>query len=362
MASLLDNCKFNPTAGGTTDWTFSTAVQGYQSPSAANVVNGTKYKYFAVSADLSQWEIGEGAYNTGTGVLPRTTVLYNSSGTGAVPGQSGAGTKINFTNPPFVAIVGLAEDVAVPAILRSYLAGLTLSTAGSSTTFSVAAGSATDGGNTDFMVLSSAITKDFASTWTVGNNGGALDTGSTASNTWYHVHLIKRVDTQVVDALVSLSATNPTLPANYTLSRRIGSMKTDGSSKWTLFSQNGDEFLWSVPVNDVNVTNLGTTATLYTLTVATGLKVNALVRYFMSNASVGTVLLINSPDEAVASSNSPIGNVTAQNPVAGATGGTMNAMNVRTNTSAQIRAVSSSASTTFALATYGWIDRRGRDA
>jgi len=112
MAALLDNCKFNPTAGGTTDWTFSTAVTGYMSPALAGVVNGTKYKYFAVSADLSQWELGEGAYNTGTGVLPRTTVLYNSSGTGTATGQSGAGTKINFTNPPFVAIVGLAEDIA----------------------------------------------------------------------------------------------------------------------------------------------------------------------------------------------------------------------------------------------------------
>lgn len=111
MAALLDNVKFNPTAGGTTDWTFSTAVTGYQSPALAGIVNGTKYKYFAVSADLSQWEIGEGAYNTGTGVLPRTTVLYNSSGTGAATGQSGAGTKVSFTNPPLVSIVALAEDL-----------------------------------------------------------------------------------------------------------------------------------------------------------------------------------------------------------------------------------------------------------
>ena len=102
MAAFLDGCRFNPTAGGTTDWTFSSAVTGYQSPAAANVVNGTLYKYRAESADLSQWEFGEGAYNTSTGVLARTTVLYNSSG-----GTS----KINFSTVPQVAIVVLKEDL-----------------------------------------------------------------------------------------------------------------------------------------------------------------------------------------------------------------------------------------------------------
>lgn len=111
MAAFLDNCKFTPTAGGTTDWTYSAAVTGYQSPAAAGVVNGTKYKYFAASADLTQWEIGEGAYNTSTGVLPRTSVLYNSSGTGTASGQSGAGSKISFIAAPAVAIVAVKEDL-----------------------------------------------------------------------------------------------------------------------------------------------------------------------------------------------------------------------------------------------------------
>jgi hypothetical protein len=102
MASFLDVCRFNPTAGGTTDWTYSSAVTGYQSPTAAGVVNGRLYKYRAESTDLSQWEVGEGAYNTGTGVLARTTVLYNSSGTTS---------KINFSAVPQVAIVALKEDL-----------------------------------------------------------------------------------------------------------------------------------------------------------------------------------------------------------------------------------------------------------
>src|SRR5882724_1811044 len=102
MAAFLDVCRFNPTAGGTTDWTFSSVVPGYQSPTSANAVNGRFYKYRAESADLSQWELGEGAYTTGTGVLARTTVLFNSSGTTS---------KINFSTVPQVAIVALKEDL-----------------------------------------------------------------------------------------------------------------------------------------------------------------------------------------------------------------------------------------------------------
>jgi len=110
MASFVDLCRFNPTLGGTTDFVYSTAVAGCQSPAAANVLNGVNYKLYAVSADLSQWEIYQGAYNSSTGTFPRTTVLYNSLGTGSAAGQSGAGTKINFSTVPQVAVVGLAED------------------------------------------------------------------------------------------------------------------------------------------------------------------------------------------------------------------------------------------------------------
>lgn len=97
---FLTLCKFNPTAGGTTDWTYSSIVTGYQSPTSASAANGALYIQRAESADLSEWEVSSGAYNSGTGVFPRTTVLYNSSGTGTL--QGGAGTKINFSTIPTV--------------------------------------------------------------------------------------------------------------------------------------------------------------------------------------------------------------------------------------------------------------------
>lgn len=112
MAAFLDACRFNPTAGGTTDWTYSSAVNGYQSPVAANVVNGRLYKYRAESADLSQWELGEGAYNSG--VLTRATVLFNSSGNTS---------KINFSTIPQIAIVALKEDLISVEETNTFTAG-----------------------------------------------------------------------------------------------------------------------------------------------------------------------------------------------------------------------------------------------
>lgn len=104
----VDVCKFLPTAGGLTDFTFSTAVTGYQSPASAGISNGVVYSYRAESTDLTQWEIGFGAYNTGTGVLARTTV--NASSTGS---------KINFSAAPQVSITALTADLQNAALLTS---------------------------------------------------------------------------------------------------------------------------------------------------------------------------------------------------------------------------------------------------
>src|SRR5438045_2280633 len=129
------------------------------------------------------------------------------------------GTKLN------------ADLDTLDSALAGVLYGCTLSAAGATATFGIAAGTASG------MVLASAYTKTTAA-WAVGTALGALDTGAIANNTWYHAFLIERTDTGVVDVLISLSPTAPTMPASYTIKRRIGSMKTDGSAQWKAFSQN----------------------------------------------------------------------------------------------------------------------------
>jgi hypothetical protein len=140
-----------------------------------------------------------------------------------------------------------ASTANVAPVIRSYLAGLTLSTPGSSGNFTVQPGVTADSSNAFMMSLAAAMTKT-QTTWTVGNGGGALDTGSLSVGTWVHVYLMRRPDTGVVDVAFSQSASAPTtggnIPAAYTQFRRIGSMKVGTGGFWTAFVQKGDEFLW----------------------------------------------------------------------------------------------------------------------
>lgn len=249
-----------------------------------------------------------------------------------------------------------------PSYLRGYLAGLTLSNdaANPNTVLDVGAGVANADDNSLLMKLASACAKSTGA-WAAGSGNGALDTGSVAASTWYHVYLIARTDTGAVDVLFSTSATAPSMPAGYTKKRRIGSILTDASSHILAFSQNGDEFLWVVGITSANNTSsLGTSAIFIALAVPPGLKVSALIRSFASNPSANTVVLINSPDESNVAPGSPLGNYSLLANGAGAGAGWVGT--IRTNISQQIRAVAGSASTTLNVATYGWVDERGRNS
>jgi hypothetical protein len=288
--------------------------------------------------------VGKWAFEDEAGPIDNTPIGATTPSTGAfttLSATTATTTTLNATN------LG-----SFP--LRGYLSGLNLSNDGTSpnTVIDVSAGIACSDDATTMMSLA-AFTKSISATWAVGSGNGGLDTGTVAASTWYHVHVIERTDTGVVDVLISLSATSPALPTNYTKKRRIGSIRTDASSHILAFSQNGDEFLWVAAFGDVNTSSLGTTATLFTLTVPTGVKVNALIRTVVGGGAGG--ILINSPDENSTAYDSPLGNLNSLS-----SGGQSNALNIRTNTGGQIRAVASTSSTTFQETTYGWIDARGR--
>jgi len=279
-----------------------------------------------------------------------------SSTTPLLEGTAAVGSSLTYARADHV-----HPAPAAPA-LRSYLAGLTLSTAGSSTTFSVAPGIACNSTNVDMLVLASAISKTTAA-WTVGNGNGALDIGAIANSTWYHVHLIKRTDTGAVDALISLSPSAPTLPANYTEFRRIGSMLTNASGQWTSFTQLGDSFLWTAPVADVNGIATVVAATLKILTVPTGVQTIAEINGSITGATASSnALLFSSPDTGGLAA--PGGAPARWSMVASAGTGGVGAGKdwVRTNTSGQIYVSAIAAGNTYFINTFGWSDRRGRDS
>jgi hypothetical protein len=261
------------------------------------------------------------------------------------------------------------QDFTIGALPRSYLAGLTMSTAGASTTMSVAAGQASDSTNAVMMTIASSIAKTTAA-WAVGTAAGGLDTGAIANSTWYHFYEIMRPDTGVVDVAFSLNAVGTlgaNVPAAYTRVRRIGSGLTNGSAQWVAFTQDGDYFRWSASVLDVNTTNPGTAAVTSALTVPTGVNVQALVNAYVTTGASTTVGFILSDlaanDEAPSETAAPL--MTAFQQAAG-TGPFAIGVNaqIRTNTSAQIRSRQkfSDASTIARIATLGWVDSRGRNS
>ncbi|BAK75376.1 hypothetical protein NH8B_0541 [Pseudogulbenkiania sp. NH8B] len=228
-----------------------------------------------------------------------------------------------------------------------HYSGLGLSTAGSSTTMTIAAGQAANSTGAALMTLASSISKTTAA-WAVGTGVGGLDTGIIANSTWYYFYEIRRPDTGVVDVIFSLSSSVPTLPANYTQYRYIGAVPTNGSGQWVKFIQRGQEFWWDTPVLDFSGTT-STTASLLTCTVPR-LPVKAFFDVYI--ASTGTYFSTpDIADVAPATSAAPldsIGNSTSVN-----LGGQVECW---TNASAQIRHRERSAGQNMYITTLGWYD------
>lgn len=263
----------------------------------------------------------------------------------------------------FTAATKGAAQAAI-GIPRGHIDGVNLSTAGSSATMTISAGQAADSTATVLMDLASSLAKT-TSAWAVGAAGG-LDTGTIANNTWYHFYLIRRPDSGVVDALISLSATSPTLPANYTQFRRIGSGRTNGSAQWVSFTQVGDYFRWAATVADVAAASPGASAVSRTLTVPTGVKVKALLAVGVHSSGGVTQNAVYLSDLA-ASDEAAVS--TAATAVARGTAShqSSNAANVVqceivTNTSAQIRSRMENGvnACTLVISTIGWTDARGK--
>lgn len=289
---------------------------------------------------VSAYTLGDLLYASATNMLARRAI-----------GTEGQTLQVSAGVPAWGSAAGSLNGIA----------GLTLSNNSGDAVndLDIAAGAAQSDdatiANRVLLTLTSALTKRLDATWAVGTNQGGLDTGSVGNNT-YHVFLIMRPDTAVVDVLFSLSATAPTMPTNYTKKRRIGSIVRLGGTILA-FNQAGDEFLLLAPVLDVDTTTLSTTAVVSALTVPTGVKVHAILNVFTTAGANNSVLLseMDVTDAAPSTTVAPLS--THHVP----SGGHSDRVRMRTNTSAQIRARSSAGSTTLRIATAGWVDRRGRD-
>lgn len=376
--------------------TFASTVAGYSQviiqnkSTATNASANLNISNNAATASTNFIELGINSSTfTGTGSFSQPGYSYvASASTDLVLGtytakpirfvyNSGATDSAFIDSTGFNAVNVTATLLNSPS-LRGYIAGLTMSTAGSSPTMAISAGVSTDSTNTAMLQLSSAISKT-TSNWLVGTAvGGKSLAAAIANNTWYHFYVIRRPDTGVVDVCFSTNAAGlladdytsggGNIPTAYTQYRRIGSGKTDGSAQWTRFVQEGDYFDWFTPVLDITASNPGTSAVSRTLSVPTGVTVYARFNGGLNNAAAAVFPFmyfsaLDTADLTPSGTVAPLANANYNSNNAGGTENGLSTHIVKTNTSAQIRSriSASDASCIVRIATLGWIDSRGRD-
>jgi hypothetical protein len=327
---------------------------------AANTTQGQfKTNLTSLVAYLSCLLGTDGTTPTAKTTLGLATVATSGSYTdlsgrpASLPPSGAAGGDLAGTYPnPTLAPGG----GSLASLLQGHIGGLALSNDGTSpqTVIDTSSGVATSDDVTTMMKLA-GFTKS-TSAWTVGSGNGCLDSGSVAASTWYHLFVIERTDTGVVDELCSTSIASPTLPTNYTKKRRIGSFKTDASSHILVFTQYGNanrrQYAWKTPVEDQGSATVGAGPTLLTLaSVPSGIKVEAIfngVQVGPSTTGVHTTFY-----EADATS-APLDNNLGQRAATGFS--PAGAFVIRTNSSQQINCASDNASTSVNITTRGWYD------
>lgn len=342
-------------------------------PTLGSYVAGQTFEFFTHQANT-----GPAVINVGLG----TKNITKNGAVALIAGDIGNAQIVRVTLDPnlnaelisapgslaLTAGIGLQAAASVvsldPSYLQDYLGGLVLSNDGvtPATKLDISAGVCVSDDATTLMKLA-AFVKTTGS-WAVGTGNGALDSGSVANATGYHVYAIERPDTGVVDVLFSTSGTAPTMPTNYTKKRRIGWFRTDGAASILAFIQDGDLFQWSASFLDLNaLANPGTAAVTRALTVPSGINVQAIVQFIVQSNSTDVVLGklsdLATADEAPSATNSDIS--LAEN-TAGGDSIVAARLQIRTNTTAQIRyrLAASSASVTVSIRTLAWVDTRGR--
>jgi len=231
---------------------------------------------------------------------------------GGVPQEPGlaytvAGNTITFTFVPNTGIIlyviylndkvpiGVPGDGTITeakldtnAVLRGgYIHGLQLGNNVTNPTndIDIGIGECVSEDGTTNMVLSSALIKQINATWLAGTNQGGFPSGLTGGlvqdDTWYHIFVIKDTNSGVVDVGfdASLTATNLLNTSTYDKYRRIGSVRRETASN-NQFFQIGNRFMYDTPISDLNGVP-PTTRTLQTISVPTGINVEADITYYV---------------------------------------------------------------------------------
>jgi hypothetical protein len=218
------------------------------------------------------------------------------------------------------------------------------------------AGSAFSSDAAHWPMVGAALTKQLDASWAVGNNAGGRMSAAAIANGTYHCFQIRRPDTGVVDYGFDVSATAPTLPANYTQYRRIGSILREAGTIIPFF-QTGNIFNRVNQAIDRNNTAAVASA-LLTLSIPSGIVCYPILRLSYSiGVSINVSVNIGSAVMGTA-------NLAVLNLITGAGDTTDSGVYLvptifASNTSSQVyfsQTNTTGTPTTAALVTHGWVD------
>lgn len=211
--------------------------------------------------------IGERTGATGTKTMPSGTTAQRSNS---------IGQRYNTTTSEWEGFNGTAWYPLHPAPLN-YITGLNFSIGTGSGTFSITDGQASSK-ETPRVIMQApgASTSKTMANWVVGTgNGGKSTAAAVAAFTTYHVFMIRRPDTGVVDFCfstnITISANDYTtgggnLPTAYTQSRRVLSVRTgSGTTAWIPMNSEDGNVLYTYAET---LTNTSTSTSTTTVTIS----------------------------------------------------------------------------------------------
>lgn len=221
--------------------------------------------------------------------------------------------------------------------------------------FTAGACASTD--NLSMIRNSSTMTKRLDATWTAGEAGGLLDTGTRAVSTWYYLFAIYNPTTRVSDFLASTSSSSPTLPSGFSRFRRIGAVYSDASNVNKPWKQFGRVMLWVTPVLTGTSDTLSG-ATDFPVLVPNQVDVEVRVNVSMNNSSNGSgYVRSNSQTDRAPGAGTGFANLYFNGGSAWASG----SMIIPCSSTSNIRASSEFSSTKIRVLTLGYEDLLTRD-
>lgn len=178
----------------------STAVSRRRGTTAEHATFHGVLGEFTYDSDKKVVVAHDGVTDGGFPMAPAVSPAF--TGTPTAPTAAPGDNTTQIATTAFVSAISAAG--VLPA---GYLSGGKISNNVADVTndIDISAATARDSTNTADIVLAAALTKRFDAVWSVGSGGGILGGASLTTGRTYHVHLIKRPDTGVVDVIASLS-------------------------------------------------------------------------------------------------------------------------------------------------------------